>query len=222
MLNQAAGRTGESYWAKTKTESGISITKTGSEELITPVEVSEVMHNIGDKNVFATEFRWDKTPHLYRPWMYGVFCVYINGERLGSPTNQATLSDILVGLNGCKGAVGQRSDPVLMEADAQTAFFSMENEVYGLEHVEHLLPSGFQPLPVRHNGPYQIPDVDGLEDFKVYCVEDETTSRLLYCRMWEHVKECRIPRKIFNDVMFRTIDQLEEWFSQLPEDPARK
>ena len=44
------------------------------------------MEMIGDPQAFAIQLEWDRRP-ICKPWMYGMFCLHICGERLGSPWN---------------------------------------------------------------------------------------------------------------------------------------
>ena len=183
------------------------------------------MQMIGDPTLFAVQLSWSPDPETYKPWMYGTFCVYICGQRLGLPTNQVTLNSTLAELDLFKERLHHqdRFCPDLIETDPLRTFLSIENSNFGLEHLKQMLPEKFIPYFVPSAKHFQILWVDGLEAYNIYCVENDTISRLLYARSGElPPTECRIPRKIFNDVMFRTIDQLEEWFSQLHEDPARK
>ena len=176
------------------------------------------METIGDPQVFAIQLDWNRMP-TYKPWMYGVFCLHICGERLGSPWNQATLNSILAQLNGWKPTARLRRAPVLMEADPVTAFLSIEDAKYGLEHLEDKVPPGFAPVAVPDLSAFEIFDVDGLDDYRIYCLEDDATSRLLYARMRELPRECRVPRAVVADVMERTVERLDGWFRQLPEPP---
>ncbi len=176
------------------------------------------MEMIGDPRVFAVQLEWKRRPTC-KPWMYGMFCVHVCGERLGSPTSPATLNSVLAELGGFKPTAPLRRAPALMAADPVTAFLSIENAYYGLEHMEDKIPPGFTPLPVPDRTAFEILDVDGLEDYRLYCVEDETTSRLLHARMGELPRECRVPRAVLADVMERTVERLDGWFAQLPEPP---
>ena len=177
------------------------------------------MEMIGNPEAFAVQLEWDRRP-TRKPWMYGVFCVFIGGERLGSPFNQATLNSILATLDGWKATVGQRCDPALMTADPVTAFLSIEDAEYGLEHLADKIPLEFKPVPVSPASSFEILDIDGLEDYRIYCVEDDATSRLLYARMRELPRECRVPRAVLTDVLNRTIERLDGWFAQLPGPPG--
>lgn len=67
---------------------------------------------------------------------------------------------------------------------------------------------------------FEILNVDGLEGYRIYCVEDDATSRPLYARMGELPRECRVPRAVLADVMEQTIERLDGWFRQLPEPPG--
>ncbi len=177
------------------------------------------MEMIGDPQVFAVQLGWHHDPETYKPWMFGVFCVSVCGERLGSPSEEAVLNDILVDLQGWKNGVGRRCAPALMAADPVKAFLSIEEKVYGLEHLADKIPPGFTPVPVPPLNPLEILGVDTIEDYRIYCVEDNATSRLLYARMGELPRECRVPRAVLTDVLNRTIEQLDSWFAQLPEPP---
>ena len=105
------------------------------------------MEIMGDPQAFAVQLQWDCRP-TYKPWMYGVFCVHIGGERLGSPSNPATLNSILAELDGWRPTSKLRRAPALIAADPVTAFLSIENNRYGLEHLEDKVPRWFMPLPV--------------------------------------------------------------------------
>jgi len=177
------------------------------------------MEVIGNPQVFAVQLDWDRRP-TYKPWMFGVFCMHICGELLGSPWNQATLNSILAQLDGRKPTAKLRRAPALMATDPVTAFLSIEDAKYGLEHLEDKVPPGFTPVPVPDRTAFEILDVDGLEDYRLYCLEDDTTNRLLHARMGELPRECRVPRAVMADVMERTIERLDGWFKHLPEPPG--
>ncbi len=149
------------------------------------------MEVIGNPQVFAVQLGWNRRP-TFKPWMYGVFCVHIGGEQLGSSRNGATLNSILAELDGWKPTAPLRRAPALMAADPMTAL-SIENAKYGLEHLEDI-PRWFTPLPVLDRSAFEILGVDGLDDYRIYCVEDDATSRLLYARMGELPRECRVPQ----------------------------
>ena len=106
-----------------------------------------------------------------------------------------------------------------MAADPVTPFLSIENAKYGLEHLEDKIPRWFTPLPVLDQTSFEILGVDGLDDYRIYCVEDDATSRLLYARMGDLPRECRVSRAVLADVMERTVERLDGWFRQLPEPP---
>ena len=53
------------------------------------------MQIIGTPEVFAVQLERDREP-TYKPWMYGIFCVFVCGELLGSPLNQVTLNSTAV------------------------------------------------------------------------------------------------------------------------------
>ena len=177
------------------------------------------MEMIGNPQIFAVQLGRDPSPTSYKPWMYGVFSVCVCGERLGSPSEEAVLNDILVDLHGWKEGLGQRCDPALMAADPVTAFLSIEEEAYGLEHLADKIPPRFAPVPVPPLNSFEILGVDTLESHRIYCVEDDATSRLLYARKWEPPRECRVSRAVLTDVLNRTIERLDGWFAQLPEPP---
>ena len=179
------------------------------------------MEMIGNPRVFAVQLGWHREPASYKPWMYGVFSLSICGERLGSPTEEAVLNDILVDLHGWKKGIGRRCEPALMAADAMTAFLSIEEQVYGLEHLADKIPPGFAPVPVPPLNPLEILGVDTLRDYRIYCVEDDATSRLLYARMGDLPRECRVSRAVLADVLNRTIERLDGWSAQLPEPPGQ-
>ena len=107
-----------------------------------------------------------------------------------------------------------------MAADYVTAFLSIEDAKYGLEHLADKVPAGFTPVPVPSLTAFEIFDVDGLDDYRIYWLEDDATSRLLYAGMGELPRECRVPRAVLSDVMERTVKRLDGWFNQLPEPPA--
>ena len=113
-----------------------------------------------------------------------------------------------------------RSRMAMRKADPVTAFLSIEEETYGLEHLEDKLPPGFVAVPVPSLSAFEILGVDGLDDYRIYCVEDDDTSRLLYARMGELPRECRVPRAVLANVMERTVERLDGWFAQLPEPPG--
>lgn len=176
------------------------------------------MEMIGDPQAFAVQLDWDRRPTC-KPWMHGVFCLHICGERLGSPWNQATLNSILAQLDGWKSTAHLRRAPALMAADPVTAL-SIEDAKYGLEHLADKVPPGFAPVPVPSSTAFEIFDVDGLDGYRTYWLEDDATSRLLYARMGELPRECRVPRAVLADVMERTVERLDGWFRQLPEPPG--
>ena len=178
------------------------------------------MELIGDPQTFAIQMSWDLEDQSHKPWMYGTFCVYICGEQLGIPTAEVYLSDILLDLISWQETIGTRSVASLMQADPLTAFFSIEEGHYGLEHFEHLLPDNFQPIPVPPQVHFEILPIDGLGEYKLYCIEDDDVSRVIYSRNCELPKEHRVPRALMTGVLLQTIARLEDWYSQVPEPPV--
>ena len=178
------------------------------------------MEMIGNPQIFVVQLGRHPSPTSYKPWMYGVFSVSVCGERLGSPSEKAVLNDVLVDLQGWKEGIGQRCDPALMAADPVTAFLSIEEEAYGLEHLADKAPPGFAPVPVPPLNSFEILGVDTLESHRIYCMEDDATSRLLYAKEWERPRECRASRAVLTDVLNRTIERLDGWFAQLPKPPG--
>ena len=81
-----------------------------------------------------------------------------------------------------------------MAADPVTAFLSIEDAKYGLEHLVDKVPPDFTPVPVPSLTAFEIFDVDGLDDYRIYWLEDDATSRLLYAPMGELPRECRVPQ----------------------------
>ncbi len=85
--------------------------------------------------------------------------------------------------------------------------------------MEDKVSPGFTPIPTPDLTAFEILNLDGLDDYRLYRVEDDTTSRLLYAGMRELPRECRVPRAVLTDVLNRTIERLDGWFAQLPEPP---
>ncbi len=73
--------------------------------------------------------------------------------------------------------MGQRCDPALMAADPVTAFLSIEEEAYGLQHLADMMPPRFAPISMSSLNSFEILGVDTLESHRTYCVEDDDTSR---------------------------------------------
>ena len=86
-------------------------------------------------------------------------------------------------------------------------------------HLEDKLPPGFRPVAVPGLSAFGILGVDGLDDDRIWCVEDAAASCPLYAIMGELPRECRASRAVLADVLNRTIERLDGWFKQLPEPP---
>lgn len=108
-----------------------------------------------------------------------------------------------------------------MEADPLTAFLSLEGDSYGFDHLHYMMPENFVPIPIPPLGAFQILGVDGIEnDYNIYCIEDDSVSRILFAKRGGLPRECRIPRATLTGVLNETIERLNQWFSQLPEPPS--
>lgn len=90
-----------------------------------------------------------------------------------------------------------------MAADPVTAL-SIEEKAYGLEHLADMTPPGFAPIPVSPFNSFEMLGVDTLQSHRIYCVENNGISRLLYARKWGPPRERRVPRAVLTDVLNRT------------------
>ena len=151
---------------------------------------------------------------LYR---FGTFSLLVHRTRIGNPLYQVTLNDIEAGLGWWRETIGQRNSSALMHADTRTAFLSIESALYGLDHLVTKLPSNLHLILVDKPSRFEVLEVDGLEDYRIYCIEDDAITRMLIADAEHDIRDYRVPRADFSAAVSATIEQLERWLAPTSE-----
>lgn len=120
----------------------------------------------GDKNSFAVELELDEEP--YGVWLFGHFCYWINGVRVGDYELSTSLRDVLSGLRWVVHDRGNRGGGALCEIPLHEVFSCLDNALYGSEEAGSASDTLLPDEPARFE--ITVP-VEVFNDWKVFLIE---------------------------------------------------
>lgn len=152
---------------------------------------------IGDPSRFAIEYELDENHGGV--WMYGSFCYWCGGRRVGDYELGASLRDVLFQLEQLvKYYERLRANPRFVSMSASAVFHTLHTAFYG-EIDDDAFELAAKEQWRRHK---IIPNVDIFDDWKGYLVEDERAARLLLARApYDEVTELALKPGEFDSVV---------------------
>ena len=64
---------------------------------------------------------------------------------------------------------------------------------------------------------FEVLEVDGFEDYRIYCIENDAITKMLIADAEHDIRDYRVPRADFSAAMSATIEQLERWLAPTSE-----
>jgi hypothetical protein len=127
----------------------------------------------GDKSRFAVSLELDENSG--GPWMFGKFCYWIDGKRVGDYALGTSLRDVLSALMWIVADAGKRDDRERFALPGEEVYGEIDSSLYG--HPEKA-GSEFEIGPTAR---FDVcPRADVFIGWKVYLIECGEEGRLLY------------------------------------------
>jgi len=127
----------------------------------------------GDRTRFAVSLELDADSG--GPWMFGKFCYWIGGRRVGDYELGTSLRDVLSALKWIVADAGKRDDCRRFTMPREEVYREIDSSLYG--HAEKA-GSEFEIGPTAQFDVH--PRVDVFDEWKVYLIEYGDEGRLLY------------------------------------------
>lgn len=120
----------------------------------------------GDKEFFAVQLELDEEP--CGAWLFGHFCYWISGVRVGDYELSTSLRDVLSGMKWIIHDRGRRLGGVLCELTPPEIYSRLNNALYGGEEVAGANAPQLPEEPARFE--ITVP-VEVFNDWKAFLVE---------------------------------------------------
>ncbi|MFM9276889.1 Imm42 family immunity protein [Paenibacillus jiagnxiensis] len=127
---------------------------------------------VGDSNKFAVQFELNND--YGGPWMFGKFCFWIGGTRVGDYESGTSLRDVLFLLEPIVKDNGNRSNEKLFLLNAKECFYRLNEAFYG--DSEQYDSMALEESWARHN---VCPSLDIFNDWKIFLIAFEGNARFL-------------------------------------------
>ena len=127
----------------------------------------------GDRVRFAVSL--ELSENSGGPWMFGKFCYWIDGKRVGDYDQGTSLRDVIVALKWIVADAGNREDCRRFSMPSENVYGAIDSSLYG--HPENA-DADFENDPTAR---FDVcPRVDLFDACKVYLIECDGPARLLY------------------------------------------
>lgn len=165
---------------------------------------------VGDKDSFAIEFELDQ--QYGGPWLFGKFCYWISGIKVGDYELGTSLRDLLFQMRWAVKDCGNRSGGILCDVTPEKAFLILDSLLY--ESEDSASTSEFPALDTPARFEISIP-VDVFDQWKVYLIECDRIARILVRNSNEGViKSATLPKGAFDLVTKEVFDRLNRLHDQ--------
>jgi hypothetical protein len=161
----------------------------------------------GDKSSFAVELELDEDHG--GAWLFGQFCYWINGIRVGDYGLGVSLRDVLSGMKWIVHDCGNRDGGVLCAPRPEEVFSILDKSLYGNEAFEAANDFPLPYTPARFE--ITVP-VDVFNQWKAFLIEcgDRATVLFKNADNDEGVKISSLPRGAFDNVIKDVYDYLDK------------
>ncbi len=131
---------------------------------------------IGDQGRFAVEYELDG--NVSDQWMYGKCCYWCGGTRVGDYELGTSLRDVLFQIELMIGKDKRRMSQLFANKDYDAIFRMIDNSLFGGNQ------SISETIVMSEQWAQYIiyPQVDVFDDWKVFLLEEEGSSFLIYSR----------------------------------------
>ena len=164
----------------------------------------------GNKESFAVQVEIDED--YGGPWLFGKFCYWLNGTRVGDYDLGTSLRDVLLNLKWIVNDRGNRRGEDLCNYPGEHTFDLLDRSLYGDDHdvSKVLLPA----LPARFD---VRPPVDVFDCCKIYLMECGDNDLFMVSDVTadpEIISIVRLPIGLFDSVIKRVYDHLENLYDE--------
>jgi Immunity protein 42 len=160
-------------------------------------------NEFGDRSKFSIAFDLDQNHGgLY---LFGRFCYWIGGIQVGDYGSGTSLRDVLMFLRGIVCDNGQREHSELFKLPAKDLFKRIDRALYGAgsEYTNLADIEGWARFQIN-------PPVDIFDLWKVYLVENNSESRVVFASTNEEIAEINLPSGDFDKVIPEAYNALFE------------
>ena len=133
------------------------------------------LRTIGDRESFAVQFELDE--EYEGPWLFGKFCYWIGGIRVGDYELGTSLRDVYFGMKWLPHDCGNRGGGILCNLTPEESFSALDGALYRDEVSPDTGHCELPDSPARFN--VSIP-VDVFDKWKIYLIECECVARMLF------------------------------------------
>ena len=161
----------------------------------------------GDRSLVGAQF--ELNCDVGGTWLFGRFCYWINGTRLGDYNLGTSLRDVFFSMKWIVADRGNRQGDLLCDLPAEQAFQLLDATLYGSDEV--VASASLPQTPAR----FDIrPPVDIFDGWKIYLIECHGYDRFLYSRLAPDAsfEIFKAPRGIFDTVIKDAYDYLEHLY----------
>lgn len=160
----------------------------------------------GDKQTFAVELELDENPG--GAWLFGHFCYWIGGVRVGDYEVSTSLRDVLAGMKWVVHDCGNRDGGALCGSKPQTIFSRLDASLYGSDECDGDDSFRLPDTPAR----FEITlAVEVFNEWKAFLVECGDEARLLYRKVdGADATAVTIPTGLFDKATRAAYDYLDQ------------
>lgn len=158
----------------------------------------------GDKTRFAIQFQLNE--HSGGAWMFGRFCYWIRGERVGDFDEGTSLRDVLFSMRDIIADGGKRTAPSLARCDEKQIFRLIQESLSERgDDLARLIPAELMPACFD-----VCPHIDIFNAWHMYLVDAQDTSKIVYSRDdGGHVKMVELAPGEFDAIAFTVYGELD-------------
>ena len=163
---------------------------------------------VGDPSRFAIEY--GLTDNHGGEWIFGRFCYWCAGRRVGDYELGVSLRDVLFQLDQLARDRGKRSSERFSSMPPNNVFRILDGALFGASDVDNAEVAE-EDQWARHN---IFPPVDVFDSWKGFLVEGEQTARLIFaCTPYDDVCELALqPGEVDGvlDAVRKALDEIHE------------
>ena len=132
----------------------------------------------GSKEKFGIEFMLNHDHG--RSWLYGKFCYWIAGTRVGNYDAGTSLRDVMTAMKYIVGDAHNRNGEALCGCADEDVFNSLNDSLYESSYLEGKPPIELPDMFARYN---IKPDIEVFDGWGVYLLDCGAEGRILYKRL---------------------------------------
>jgi hypothetical protein len=153
--------------------------------------------NFGDRESFAVQFELDEEHQ--GAWLFGKFCYWIGGIRVGNYELGTSLRDVYIGMKWLPHDCGNRRGGILCSLTPEEAFTALDGALYANEVCTDTQYPELPDAPARFDISVAI---DVFNQWKIYLIECDGVARILMRNTEDGVvRMTTLPQGVFDGVI---------------------